>query len=74
LIAGHGARGKKGVPGPRGDKGERGAKGEPGPTIVAWKVDHVAYRAVPLMSDSTFGPVLELRPLFEQFFLEASLG
>jgi hypothetical protein len=74
LLAGHGTRGENGLPGPRGDRGDKGTKGEPGSTIVAWKIDHVAYRAVPLMSDSTFGPPLELRPLFEQFFLEASLG
>jgi hypothetical protein len=73
-LAAHGARGEKGPSGPRGEQGDEGAKGEIGPTIVAWKVDHVAYRAVPLMTDSTFGPALELRRLFEQFVLEASLG
>jgi hypothetical protein len=74
LLAGHGVCGERGIAGPRGERGDRGPKAEPGPKIVAWKIDHAAYRAVPLMSDSTFGPALELRPLFEQFVLEASLG
>ena len=74
LLAAHGARGERGSAGPRGEKGDLGTKGDPGLTITAWKIDPATYRAVPLMSDSTFGPALELRPLFEHFVLEASLG
>jgi hypothetical protein len=73
LLAAHGARGEKGVPGPSGEKGDKGAKGDPGLTITAWKIDAAAYRAVPLMSDSSFGPPLEMHDLFEQFLLETSV-
>jgi hypothetical protein len=39
---------------------------------VSWTIDRTHYRAVPTLSNGTQGPVLELRPLFEQFALEAS--
>jgi hypothetical protein len=54
-----------GSPGPKGDAGARGA------TICDWKIDRARYLATPLMSDGGEGPPLELRGLFEQFFLEA---
>jgi len=50
---------------PEGDAGASGA------TIVGWKIDHERYVATPVMSDGRDGPPLELRGLFEQFFLEA---
>ena len=55
------------ITGPRGEKGE---KGEPGPSIVSWQIDRERYRASPLMSNGTVGPMLELRGLFEQFLIE----
>src|SRR5262249_32410035 len=60
-----GERGERGLPGPRGDAGASGA------TIVGWKIDRERYVATPAMSDGRDGPPLELRGLFEQFFLEA---
>jgi hypothetical protein len=68
------SQGKRGVAGARGERGERGAKGDPGlsgATICDWKIDRARYVATPLMSDGSEGPPLELRGLFEQFFLEA---
>jgi hypothetical protein len=72
LLSEHGRPGRKGETGERGIRGERGEKGEPGPSIVSWQIDRERYRASPLMSDGTVGPMLELRPLFEQFQLETS--
>lgn len=46
--------------------------GEPGQTIISWQIDRESYRASPLMSDGTVGPMLELRELFVQFQLETS--
>jgi hypothetical protein len=63
-IAAEGARGERGSPGPRGAKGE---KGDPGPHIVGWQIDRANYQTIPVMSDGTEGPPLELRCLFEQF-------
>ena len=68
AIALPGKRGRQGEPGPRGEKGERGP---PGPAIIKWEVNREAYTALPIMSDGTSGPLLELRGLFEQFYHEA---
>ena len=43
------------------------------PTICAWQIDCTRYVATPLMSDGTQGSTLELRALFEQFFMETDL-
>ena len=58
-------RRKRGPPGPQGDPGLSGA------TILDWKIDRARYVAIPVMSDGSEGPRLELRGLFEQFVLEA---
>jgi hypothetical protein len=68
---------KRGKPGRRGESitgpcGEKGEKGDPGPSIVSWQIDRERYRASPLMSNGTVGPMLELGPLFETFLLEIS--
>jgi hypothetical protein len=67
-----GLRGENGERGLRGEKGDPGERGEPAPTVVAWLIDREHYRASPRMSDGTVGPMLELRPLFEQFQFETS--
>jgi hypothetical protein len=72
LLSGKGSRGSRGETGPRGEKGERGPPGADAPTIVTWTIDRVHYRAVPTLSNGAQGPVLELRPLFEQFVEETS--
>jgi len=64
---------KAGPTGKRGDKGERGERGMPGEaglTIIAWELTARSYMAVPVMSDGSKGPALDLRPVFEQFQLE----
>jgi hypothetical protein len=66
--------GKRGVEGPVGPKGDQGAKGEAAPTILEWVLVYDNYRAIPLMSDGSPAPVLELRPLFERFFEETAHG
>jgi hypothetical protein len=58
-------QGKRGKPGDRGEKGERGPPGPPGPTIVEWAIEE--YRAAPIMSDGTTGPVLDVRSFFERY-------
>jgi len=60
--------GKRGQQGPRG---ERGPAGPAGPAIKSWQIDWERYQATPLMSDGSEGSTLELRPLFEQFLMEA---
>ena len=64
LIAGPGKRGDKGPPGEKGQRGERG------PVLVGWKDDVRNYVAVPVMSDGTEGPPLNVRAYLEQFLAE----
>jgi hypothetical protein len=71
LVAARGVKGERGVEGPRGHKGDRGCTAEP-VTIHSWQVHRDRYRASPLMSNGAVGPMLELRPLFEQYQLETS--
>ena len=72
--------GKRGVTGLKGERGERGAKGDPGergqaaPAILSWQLDCEHYIAMPLLSDGTEGPLLNLRPLFEQYHGETQRG
>ena len=61
-------------PGPKGDKGDQGAKGDAEPTILEWVLDYDNYRAIPLISDGSPAPVLELRGLFDRFFDETAHG
>jgi hypothetical protein len=68
LIA---SQGKRGVAGARGERGPQGNPGLSGATIRDWKIDRARYVVTPVMSDGHEGPPLELRGLFEQFWLEA---
>jgi hypothetical protein len=70
LLSRQGRQGRPGETGERGAPGEKGEKGEPGTTVVAWQLDRQRYRISPLMSDGKVGPMLELRPMFEQFLAE----
>ncbi len=73
LIARQGQRGVAGEKGPSGRDGAIGAKGDPGapgksvPGIKGWKVDRKHFQAMPVLTDGSVGPAIELRPLFEQF-------
>jgi hypothetical protein len=58
--------------GGRGKPGERGPPGPPGPTIVDWAIKE--YRAAPIMSDGSTGPVIDMRVFFELYHGEASGG
>jgi Collagen triple helix repeat (20 copies) len=77
LIASAGRPGRPGLKGDRGDpgvagaRGERGASGAAAPVILAWKINREQFAAVPVMSDGSEAPALELRALFEQFQIEA---
>jgi hypothetical protein len=60
------------VRGSRGKAGEKGERGPPGPatlSIVDWATTD-DFRALPIMSDGSLGPPLDLRQLFEQYHLE----
>jgi len=72
LLVRNGRAGAPGAQGQRGERGERGPKGENGKalTIIDWRLDCTAYEATPVMSDGSYGAVLKLRGLFEQFFSE----
>jgi hypothetical protein len=55
----------------RGSRGKPGEKGERGPaalSIVDWATRD--FQAVPIMSDGSLGPALDLRELFEQYHHE----
>jgi len=60
-------QGKKGQP---GRDGVDGKAGKDAPRIVDWLVNRESYSCVPVMSDGSRGPALELRPLFARFFDE----
>jgi len=62
VSARAGSRGKP------GEKGDRGAPGAPAPTIARWETRD--YRAVPVMSDGSVGPPLDLREFFELYHTE----
>jgi hypothetical protein len=66
LAAKAGERGKRGEIGPRGERGMPA----PALTIAEWVVRD--YRALPVMSDGSVGPALDLRMLFEQYHDEAA--
>ena len=74
LLASRGSRGHRGDSGERGIMGLRGERGAAAPTIQSWLLDRTRYVVTPIMSDGSTGPALELRALFEQFFLETSNG
>jgi hypothetical protein len=40
--------------------------------IVSWQVDRERFRASPLLSNGTVGPMLELRSLFEEYQAQTS--
>jgi hypothetical protein len=69
LIA---RQGQRGVAGPRGEKGDRGPPGQVAASIVGWDIDKASYSVVPILSDGSQGPRLELRPLFAQFDAETA--
>ena len=67
LLCAQGKRGATGEPGPRGPTGIAGPPGKDAATLVRWDIDRASYSAIPVMSDGTSGPPLNLRGLFEQF-------
>jgi hypothetical protein len=62
--------GKRGEAGQRGERGLQGPPGPPGAVIAKWSVRD--YVAVPVMSDGSAGPPLDLRGFFEQYHVEAA--
>jgi hypothetical protein len=67
LSAVQGKRGAKGEP---GTPGARGPTGTAGPQIVEWAVN--GFVAVPILSDGSAGPGLDLRGFFERYHDQAS--
>jgi hypothetical protein len=64
LFCAQGKRGATGEPGPRGPTGIAGPSGVDAAAVVGWKIDRAAYTVVPIMSDGSSGPPLNLRGLF----------
>lgn len=60
--------GQAGSRGKPGERGERGMAGPPGPTIAGWEMRD--YRIVPVMSDGSVGPALDLREFFAMYDAE----
>jgi integrin beta 3 len=60
--------GQAGSRGKAGDRGERGDRGPAGPSIIDWAMK--GYHAVPIMSDGSLGPALDLREVFELYHAE----
>jgi hypothetical protein len=63
-------RGKPGERGERGATGPRGEKGDPAREVLHWEIDRSTYSIVPILTDGSKGPPLEVRELFEQFQIE----
>lgn len=61
--------GGRGKPGEKGERGPPGSTGPAGPVIVEWAIEE--YRAAPIMSDGSVGPVLDVRGFFELYHGEA---
>ena len=64
------AQGKRGVAGERGPQGPAGPPGKDAVKLVRWTLDRATYTATPVLSDGSWGPPLDLRALFEQFWDE----
>jgi hypothetical protein len=64
------AQGKRGVAGERGPQGPAGPPGKDAVKLVSWTLDRATYTATPVLSDGSWGPPLDLRALFEQFWDE----
>jgi len=60
--------GQAGSRGKPGERGERGMPGPPGATIVSWEMRD--FRIVPVMSDGSVGPALDLREFFATYDAE----
>jgi Collagen triple helix repeat (20 copies) len=60
--------GQAGSRGKPGERGERGLPGPAGPTIIDWATK--GYQAVPIMSDGSLGPALDLRGVFDLYHAE----
>src|SRR6516164_3246447 len=56
--------------GERGPQGPAGPPGKDAVKLVRWTLDRATYTATPVMSDGSWGPPLDLRALFEQFWDE----
>jgi hypothetical protein len=72
LLAAHGERGPMGERGGRGPRGAKGAKGDDVDFTSGFHVDAKHYCFYVLNVDGTLGAKINLRPLFEQFLIEAA--
>jgi hypothetical protein len=70
MLACGGKRGPAGEKGDRGAVGPEGARGKDAPKQIGWKADRKRFVAIPVMSDGSEGPPLELREFFEQYQVE----
>jgi Collagen triple helix repeat (20 copies) len=73
LVGKRGEQGQPGAKGAKGERGDRGDRGEPGRDgkaareIVAFREDRDTYTITLIYNDGSDGPVINLRPLFEQY-------
>jgi hypothetical protein len=73
-------RGPQGLRGPKGDKGDKGAPGRNGISktlkqtikIERWSIDRASFSVRGVLNDGSEMPVLDLRPLFEEY--QAQVG
>jgi hypothetical protein len=61
LVASQGKRGAAGA------DGRDGKNGKDAPKITSWLINRESYSVIPIMSDGSRGPPLELRELFQRF-------
>jgi hypothetical protein len=61
---------KAGERGRRGEAGPPGPREVPAPALKEWIIRD--YRVVPVMTDGSLGPPLDLRDLFELYHAEAA--
>lgn len=64
-------QGKPGPKGERGDPGIQGPVGKAGQTVKITEWIRDGYRALPIMSDGSIGPPLDVREFFELYHSEA---
>jgi hypothetical protein len=56
-----------------GARGPKGKAADPAAKIYSWHIDKDKYRITPFLHDGSSLPPIDLRPLFEAYFVETNL-